>query len=129
LFFFYCSVAISSGIFGYPIHRVATLVFDAIQYFVNKYETTLKRICLTNFDENSVEAFEHELKIRSIKQLKNNNNVSTQTSTSTSTNTSQHQIMEYQNIQQQAIENKKMNETSSIYFGDHDSNEKMEQKE
>jgi len=56
--------AISSGIFGFPKEKCATIMFDiAVQYIKEKgSKTTLKEIRFTNFDDKTVDLFNAECK-------------------------------------------------------------------
>jgi len=54
--------AISSGIFGFPKERCATIMFELVQTYLrdNKGRTAIKEIRFTNFDDRTVEIFEKE---------------------------------------------------------------------
>jgi len=56
--------AISSGIFGFPKEKCATIMFDmAISYVKEKKgKTGLQEIRFTNFDDKTVELFDKECK-------------------------------------------------------------------
>jgi len=57
--------AISSGIFGFPKEKCATIMFEmAIQYIKEKgSKTPLKEIRFTNFDDKTVDLFDKECKV------------------------------------------------------------------
>lgn len=65
--------AISSGIFGFPKDRCATIMFHAaLQFFKNFPDTTVKLVRYTNFDRETVDIFEKEFESRfgKVKQAK-----------------------------------------------------------
>ncbi|MBU0511243.1 MAG: macro domain-containing protein, partial [Chloroflexi bacterium] len=50
--------AISTGIFGFPKERAASVIFDAIeQYFLDHPDSGVSLVRLTLFDQLTVEAF------------------------------------------------------------------------
>jgi O-acetyl-ADP-ribose deacetylase (regulator of RNase III) len=54
--------AISSGIFGFPKEKCASIMFDiAIQYSKERQgKTSIQEIRFTNFDDKTVDLFEKE---------------------------------------------------------------------
>jgi len=53
--------AISSGIFGFPKEKCATIMFDMVlEYLKSTPQTQLKEIRFTNFDDKTVDIFEIE---------------------------------------------------------------------
>lgn len=58
-------VAISSGIFGFPKDRCAKILFqEAIDFYKQNPNSTLKEIRFVNFDDRTVEYFEAEFEKR-----------------------------------------------------------------
>ena len=50
--------AISTGIFGFPTERAARVIYGAIDaYFAQQPESTLKLVCLTLYDQPTVDVF------------------------------------------------------------------------
>jgi len=56
--------AISSGIFGFPKEKCATIMFEMTRSYVKEKQgkSTLKEIRFTNFDDRTVDIFEKECK-------------------------------------------------------------------
>jgi len=54
--------AISSGIFGFPKEKCATIMFDMVQTYVKEKQgvTGLKEVRFTNFDDRTVDIFNSE---------------------------------------------------------------------
>jgi len=54
--------AISSGIFGFPKEKCATVMFEMVRSYFQEKEgkTNLKEIRFTNFDDRTVDIFENE---------------------------------------------------------------------
>jgi len=66
--------AISSGIFGFPKEKCATIMFEMAKLYLEetKGKTNLKEIRFTNFDDRTVDIFEKEyLKIATANEHKN----------------------------------------------------------
>jgi putative ATPase len=56
--------AISSGIFGFPKEKCATIMFEIAQSYLAEMagKTGLKEVRFTNFDDRTVDIFENECK-------------------------------------------------------------------
>jgi len=56
--------AISSGIFGFPKEKCATVMFDMVQTYAKEKQgsTGLKEVRFTNFDDRTVDIFDNECK-------------------------------------------------------------------